>query len=428
MVVLMEPLPGQINADNMNHDNILVMDGATGTNLFVRGMPQDVCIEEYLLSHPELIQTLQREFVDAGSELLIAPTFSANRHKLKPFGLADKVEEYNRRLVALTREVVDNAPHKVLVAGDMSPTGQFIKPYGDADFDDLLSIYAEQATALNAAGVDLFLIETMMSIAEARAAILACQPFNKPIYVTFTINERGHTLSGGTPICCLIATQELGINAFGLNCSFGPDSLAPYIRELVTAAHLPVIAKPNAGMPNPLLKHVYDLSPSIMAQEMRGLLDSGATIIGGCCGTTPEHIAAITEMVAQYKPDTTVNRAMQTNDILLANERQLFSLDNDRIDFSEMITCEPDMADLFMDIEDDSVDVIMLQIDTVDDAVMFAENAHLAQLPVCFHATSEAALDMALRLYQGRAMVDAHSPLDEPRLHAITKRYGAFLY
>lgn len=402
----------------------LLLDGATGTNLYLSGMPQGVCIEEYLISNPDIIAKLQADFVNAGSDIIIAPTFSANKQKLTMFGLQDKVYDMNLNLVSITKSVAKGR----LVAGNMSPTGLFIEPYGDATFDNLLEIYSEQAHALNDAGVDLFIIETMLSISEARAAILSCIKYNKPVYVTFTINERGRTLSGATPLGCLIALQDLGIHAFGLNCSFGPSSLAPYIKELVSFSKIPIIAKPNAGMPNPLLPNVYDLSPTIMAEEMVQLLDNGATIIGGCCGTTPQHIECMRNMLDSYVKVEHIGKELQSNDIILANETQTFSLDNDRIDFTHHIKCEHDMADSFMDIEDDSLDVMVIQIDTIDDSIMFGLNAHLTRLPICFFATDESALNMALKLYHGKAMIDSKSPIDETNLQFLAKKYGAVVY
>ncbi len=402
----------------------LLLDGATGTNLYASGMPHGVCIEEFILNNPEFIKQIQSEFVKSGSDIIYAPTFSANRAKLSYYGFADKVSDFNNRLVKITQSVANGKK----VAGDLSPTGLFIEPYGDTTFDELVDIYSEQATALNDAGVDLFVIETMLSLNEARAAVMACKKFKKPIFVTFTINERGRTLSGATPLSCLIALQELGISAFGLNCSFGPDLLVEHIAELASFSKIPLIAKPNAGQPNPLLQNVYDLSPCIMKEQMAKLLDVGVTIIGGCCGTTPEHIAAMRDLLDNYIPSKKVIKPVQSNDIMLSNETDIFALDNDRIEFTEPIMCEFDMADQFVTVEEDSVDVMLINIDTVDEAKQFSLNAHYAKLPVCFYSTNEQALRIALRLYSGRCMVDEQSPIESLTLKEISLEYGAVLY
>lgn len=402
-----------------------LLDGAIATNLFERGMPIDTCIEKFILNNQELIKELQSEFVKASSDILYAPTFGANRSRLANFNLEDKVYEYNTKLVALTKSVAKSKK----VAGNLSPTLLSLEPYNQTNFNDIYNIYLEQASALNDAGVDLFAIETMVSLEEARACVLACKNFNKPIYVTFTINERGKTLSGATPLNCLISLQNLSIDAFGLNCSNGPNSLVKPITELSAFSKIPLIARPSAGLPNPLLPNVYDLSPAAMCEQMKILVDAGATIIGGCCGTTPEHINQMRKMLNNYvSPPKAHKKAVQSNDFLLANNTQVFALDNDRIEFTAPIPCSHDMADAFLSAEEDSLDVLLIEINSKEEALQFSDNAHLANLPICFYTTDEQALETALFLYNGRAMVDKTSPIDENNLLKIALKYGALLY
>lgn len=402
-----------------------LLDGAVATNLFEKGMPFDTCVEEFILNHPDIITELQSEFVKAGSDILYTPTFGANRARLATFSLEDKVYEFNTRLVALCKSIANGKK----VAGNLSPTGLQIEPYGETSFNEVVEIYEEQATALNDAGVDLFVIETMFSIPEARAAVFACRKFNKPIFVTFTINERGKTISDATPLSCLIALQGLGIQAFGLNCSEGPEMMVEHIAELSSFATVPLIAKPSAGMPNPLLPDVYDLSPSIMSEQMESLLNAGASIIGGCCGTTPSHIQEMRTMLNSYVPkQEKKQKPQQSNDFMLASATEAYALDNDRIEFTEPITCEYDMADTFLAAEEDSLDVLLIHINSVEEAQQLAQNAHLAKLPVCIYATNEDALETALFLYSGRAMVDTQCPINEVLLSKIAKKYGAVLY
>lgn len=405
-----------------------LLDGATGTNLYVAGMPQGVCVEKWILDNPNAIMKLQAEFVKAGSDIIYAPTFGANREKLKFAGLEDKVFEVNKQLVELTKSIAkrENGSY-VLVAGGLSPTGLFIEPFGDTTFDELVSIYREQAEALWEAGVDLFVIETMLSVAEARAAVIACRDFCKPIYVTVTINERGRLLSGGSPLTALITLQDLGISGFGLNCSFGPSIITQQLKELVTFANVALIAKPNAGSPNPLIPNVYELSPIVMAAMMEEALDAGARIIGGCCGTTPEHIKAQRELLHNYIPKP-IQMHKPNHDLMLACENEVFALDNDRIELSPPVICELDMADVLLSLCEESYDVALIVLENEEDAYSFALNAHFAKLPVCFKSESAAALSRALFLYQGRAMVDRDCNLDENELKKIAAPYGAFLY
>ena len=225
----------------------LLLDGATGTQLQKHGMPAGVCAEKWTLENPDVILAVQKEYVDAGSRVLYTPTFGANRVKLEANGLFNKVEDFNLRLAALSKEA---AGGRAWVAGDIAPTGLFLYPLGDTSFEELVEIYTEQAAALEKAGVDLFVIETMMTVAEARAAVLAVRSVSrKPVFVSFTVNEQGKTLMGSDVAAVLQIMQGMGIAAFGLNCSTGPDAMAGQLKRLHEIARVPLIAKPNAGVP-----------------------------------------------------------------------------------------------------------------------------------------------------------------------------------
>ncbi len=419
----------------------LVLDGATGTNLYLNGLPKGVCVEEWILQNPEVIKKIQTDFYNAGSDIVYAPTFSANRIKLAHFGLSDKVEQINKSLVALTKEAADIAStasgatvatgKKKLVAGNLSPTGQFIEPFGDISMTELITIYKEQAKALNEAGVDLFVIETMMSLSEARAAVLSCRGFNKPVFVTITVNERGKTLSGTDALNCLITLQELGIAGFGLNCSYGPDKMLPILEEIIPFAKIPIIAKPNAGQPNIDNQNEYDLTPDMMAKSIKDLLNIGVSIVGGCCGSTASHIKAICEVVDnhEFSPLQTVYDNPDNEQICyLSDETHFYMLDPLRLEVSPTLECEVDMADLFLDIEDDSADMVKIHIGSPDDAKMFSLNAHFCSLPVCFYSEDEVSLKSALLLYNGRAMIDTDTTINRETLQEIADKYGSILY
>ncbi len=198
----------------------LLLDGATGTNLLERGMPRNVCVEEWICQNPSILQQLQKEFIDAGAQAIYAPTFGANRACLARYGLEDKVEEFNRKLVALSKQVAK--PKNVLVGGSLCPTGLFVPPHGEADFDDIYEIYREQIRVLDEAEVDFFIIETQTSLADMRAAVLAARSTNLPVFVTITVDKNGQTATGGTLLPVMITLQSMGVDAIGLNCSFGP--------------------------------------------------------------------------------------------------------------------------------------------------------------------------------------------------------------
>ena len=227
----------------------ILLDGATGTQLQQRGMPQGVCTETWVLEHPDALVDLQRAYVAAGSQILMAPTFGANRANLAHHGITGKTGEYNRALVELSRRA---AGGKALVAADLSPTGLFIPPFGDTSFDQLVDIYAEQATACHAAGADLFVLETTMTMPEARAAVLAVKSVSdRPVWVSFTCDENGRTLSGTDVLAAMIVMQGMGVSAFGLNCSTGPAAMLVQRVRVTPDAAVPRRAQPNAGLPQP---------------------------------------------------------------------------------------------------------------------------------------------------------------------------------
>lgn len=269
----------------------LILDGATGTELQRRGYTGDISMEQWTLAHPDSIRELQRGYVDAGSRVLYTPTFGGNAVRLAAHGVTEDVAAYNRRLAALTREA---AGGRALVAGDMAPTGLFLPPLGDASFRQLVDAYAQQVAGLEEAGVDLYVIETMISLSDARAAVLAVRAVtDKPILVTFACDGNGRSISGTDVTAALTALQDMGIDAFGLNCSTGAQML-PQLQRLRAYARVPLIAKPSAGLPVMVDgRAVYDCPPEAFAACVPAMLDSGVMIFGGCCGTTAAHIAAL---------------------------------------------------------------------------------------------------------------------------------------
>ena len=225
----------------------VILDGATGTNLMEAGMPIGVCPESWVLENPQVLLDLQRRYVEAGSHIVYASTFTGNRIKLEEYGLQERLEEINTQLVALSRQAVGD---QALVAGDMTMTGQQLFPMGELLFEELVDVYKEQASVLAKAGVDLFVVETMMSLQECRAAVLAIREVcDLPIMVTLTYNEDGRTLFGTPPETAVVVLQSLGVDAIGVNCSTGPMEMVPLVERMAEYATIPLIAKPNAGLP-----------------------------------------------------------------------------------------------------------------------------------------------------------------------------------
>ena len=269
----------------------LLLDGATGSNLMKRGMPRGVCTELWIDAHPEILLDLQREYVAAGSDIIYAPTFSANRRTLEREGLGDQVGELNRRLVALSRQA---AGGKSLVAGDMTTTGVPLEPNGPMEYNRLYEIYREQAAALAEGGADLIVIETMLGIDETAVALEAVrEACDLPVLCSLTVQSDGSAYFGGNCVDAVEELQELGASAAGINCSCGPEQLVSLVRNMKAVARIPLLVKPNAGMPtiSDDGEAVYPMTATEFAAHMQVLIEAGAHLIGGCCGTTPEFIA-----------------------------------------------------------------------------------------------------------------------------------------
>lgn len=397
----------------------VLLDGATATNLLEQGMDAAGCHEEWMLAHPEKVTALQRAFIEAGSRLLTVPSFSANRASLSRQGKAGELFSYNSELCALTRAA---AKGEAMVAGNLSPAGLVLAPAGEAAFDELVEIYAEQAAALDSAQADGFLIETMLSVTEARAAVLACRDFGKPVYVSVALNDEGELYSGAAPLAALLSLQGLGIAGFGFNCA-EPAVIASALRDIYPFARVPLLAKPSAGLPE------NTLSPESWSDAMREVLDAGATLVGGCCGTTPRHIACLGRLMEEYCPAVPVGGVgMEEYDVYLTNTSEVFQLDNDRIELTSPIACEYDMANTLLAAEQDSFDVLLIDVPTEDDALLFSQNEHLAHLPVCFRSDNEEALARALFLYNGRCMVDTRTAIGKTELNSLICRFGAVPY
>lgn len=274
----------------------VILDGATGSNLRRAGMPVGVSSELWVLEHPEVLRTLQRAYVEAGSVILCAPTFSANRLSLKNFALEERVTELNRRLAALSKEA---AGGKALVAGDVSTLGRPLEPIGDMPYSTAYDIYREQMEALAEAGADLIAIETLMGADEAVAALDAAAALDLPAWCSFSAEADGSLPFGGNVQEAAAMLEELGAAAVGVNCSVGPDQLESVIRTICGAVRIPVIAKPNAGLPvmDEQGQAHYSMGPGEFARHMRALKDAGAGILGGCCGTTPDYIRELAMVI-----------------------------------------------------------------------------------------------------------------------------------
>ena len=393
----------------------LILDGATGTELQKRGYDGSICAEQWTIIHPEAIQEIQRNYVNAGSDIVYAPTFGANRIKLEEHHITGKVEEYNRRLVEISREAVNP---DTLVAGDMSSLGKFIIPFGNMHFEEMYEVYREQALALEKAGVDLYVVETLMTVPEARAAILAIKDVSKkPVLISFTANEQNRTLGGSDIRAVLEIMQSMGIAAFGLNCSVGPAQMVSQLKALHSVAQIPLMAKANAGMPvTENGKTVYRCDPSEYTDHLEEFAEYGAALFGACCGSTEVHIKAIAEGVKDISCRKPAKR--KDGKLYLCSEKELFILEPDT-PAGTPFSCSETLADEIEACEDE---VPAVRIGSENDLLYFENAQYAIDRPLCLMCEDPVLLEKALRLYQGKCMYEGN--ISSSVLEKLSQKYG----
>ncbi|MCC6094734.1 MAG: homocysteine S-methyltransferase family protein [Eubacterium sp.] len=275
---------------------IVFLDGAMGTNLYRMGMPHGCCTEAWVLKHPEDVERLQRAYVEAGSQIIYAPTFGANRSRLTIFDLGDQVDAMNRKLVEISKRA---ASGKAWIAGDISPTNMILEENGgDGSREEMFEVYRQQAQALYDAGCDLFAVESMLAVQDAVIAVEAVKSVcSCPVICTLTVRRDGSAYYGGDVFSGGPLAERAGASAYGINCCYGPDGLEQIVSVVAENVHVPVVAKPNAGLPHKDASGqlCYSFTPDQFARHLQGLVSAGARIVGGCCGTTPEYIRKLSE-------------------------------------------------------------------------------------------------------------------------------------
>jgi 5-methyltetrahydrofolate--homocysteine methyltransferase len=273
---------------------VIVADGAMGTMLQAAGLPIGMAPEAWLLENPDPVRGVHGAYVEAGSDLILTCTFGGTRVRLERSGLADRVAQVNRLAVEIAREA---AGGKAYVAGDIGPLGEFLTPLGELTREQAVEIFAEQATALAEAGVDLFYIETMSALNEAQAAVEGVQQVGValPVFVTLSFDSHGRTNMGVRPEQAVEALLAMGVDAIGANCGATLEMTEGAVAKMhEVAPDALLIAKPNAGKPHMVgREEVYDATPEDMAEYARKFAALGARVVGGCCGSTPAHIHAI---------------------------------------------------------------------------------------------------------------------------------------
>jgi 5-methyltetrahydrofolate--homocysteine methyltransferase len=431
---------------------IIMLDGATGSNMQKSGMPTGVCPEKWILEHKDVLINLQKGYVDAGSDILYAPTFTCNRIKLDEYGLLEDIESMNRDLVKLSKTAIKESSaaadgRKVYVAADLTMTGQQLSPVGTLQFEELVDIYKEQIAYILMEGVDLFVIETMMSLQECRAALLAVkETCDLPAIVTLTFNDNKRTLYGTDPATAVIVLQNMGADAVGVNCSTGPEKMCDIVREMKEYATIPIVAKPNAGLPKLIDgETVFSMGPEEFAQETKKLVEAGASIIGGCCGTTPEHITLLGSAIDKIKPHVIHN----TKKRALTTERKTLDIDingrfmivGERINPTGKKALQEELksgildivSDMVRDQVDNGADIldINMGMNGIDEKEMMVkvveEVTNISNIPLAIDSSHVSVIEAALRIYPGRALINSISLEKEKfeKLLPIAKKYGA---
>ncbi len=430
--------------NDLINKKVVLVDGATGTEFIKRGMPQGVSPELWALENLDAVHEIHNAYINAGSDIVYIPTFGGNRVKLEEFGLADRVHEMNS---SLAKAVKENIGDRALAFGDIAPTGKFVEPFGDLAFEDAVDIYKEQVKALLDGGVDGFAIETMMDIQETRAAVLAVkESCDLPIIVTMTFEDNARTLTGNDPLSALITLQALGVDAFGCNCSTGPEDMIELIRDIKPYAKIPLLTKPNAGMPKLVCgETIFDMGADEFAGHVDELVEAGANIIGGCCGTTPEHIKAQADAARGLKPVMPQIKAVSAvsapHVACLLGQDKPFKVIGERINptgkkklqeelregkfgmvrqyAAEQLAGGADILDVNMGLS--GIDEKTMMLDAVS---LLAQGT---ALPLCIDSTDSEVIEAALRLYPGRALVNSISA-EKDRLEKtlpIAAKYGA---
>lgn len=294
---------------------ILLADGATGSNLFEMGLQTGDSPELWNDIHPERIARQYQTFIDAGSDIILTNTFGGTRYRLKLHDAGDRVRELNIKAAEIAREQVDRATKRIVIGGSMGPTGEILEPLGNVSIEEASDAFEEQASALKEGGVDVIWAETMSSKEEATAAVVGASRVGLPIVTTFSIDTNGRTMMGLTPADIVEISYQLDNTPFaiGANCGVGASDLVAAIVNMRTAiseqqGDILVVAKANCGVPEYIDgKIVYSGTREIMAEYVRLAVDSGANIIGGCCGTTPGHVAAMREALDNHVKRTSPN-------------------------------------------------------------------------------------------------------------------------
>lgn len=415
-----------------------ILDGAMGTELLAAGLPLGQRPEILCLTHPETVSNVHRRYLKAGSDIVYANTFGANAHKLAGTGYT--VEQVVTQAVHIAKEAVKGTG--VLVALDVGPIGELLEPLGTLSFEDAYGLFQQMIEAGAKAGADLVVLETMTDLGEVRAGVLAAQECcDLPIYVTMTFEENHRTFTGCTIPAMALTLEGLGVDAIGINCSLGPREILPLAQELLEWTDLPVIVKPNAGLPDPVT-NTYHITPEEFAEQMLPFAELGVTILGGCCGTTPAFLRALTRALegrapGKRKPKCRHGVCCATQSVELSGVRVI----GERINptgkkrFQQALR-EHDLNYILeraMEQQEAGADILDVNVGLpgLDEPAMMTDVVKALQgvvpLPLQIDSSDPKAIEAGLRHFTGKAIVNSVNGKQEvlDTVLPIVKRYGA---
>ncbi|MDX9801282.1 MAG: homocysteine S-methyltransferase family protein [Spirochaetia bacterium] len=424
-------------------DKIMVLDGATGTELQKKGMPAGVCPEIWAIENREIQKSIYTSYADAGSDIIYTCTFGANQLKLQQYG-RDDVEKINQMLAQMAKEA---AGSNTLVAGDIGPCGHFISPFGDIDFEDAVKMFKRQVRGLLDGGADLFVIETQMDIQEARAALIAVKELTDAFtIVSMTYEPDGRTLNGTSPEAALVTLQSLGADAAGCNCSSGPQEMLSLVKRLKEITRVPIVAKPNAGMPRiENGKTVFPMGSAAFASFASSFAEAGVNMMGGCCGTTPLHIKLLADKIAKYKPkpakENNLVMLSSASEALVSGRGRALHVIGERINptgkkklqgelLEGKLSIIRDMAASQQESGAELLDINagMPGIDEKETVIKIINMlSPVCRLPLVIDSSSPEVIEAALRIYPGRALINSISAekTKMERLLPVAAKYGA---
>ena len=435
-----------------------IFDGAMGTMLQAAGLEEGYCPELFNVEKPNVVKDIHGNYLQHGADIITTNTFGACSLKLEDYGLQDRVAEINIAAVKVAKEAIAMYKPEARVAGSMGPTGRFLQPLGNMSFDSIYESYREQADALIEAGVDFIIIETIIDVQEMRAALLASldarQAAGKTknqvqIICQFSFSEDGRTITGTPPEVATTIVEAIGADIIGINCSLGPEQIEPLIKKIASVTNLPISCQPNAGMPQLINKQtVFPLSAEDMGPLMIPIAEAGASYLGGCCGTTPAHIQSIANAIKNHTPKKRPHVEAKT---IITSRTKLLELGHgvkpliigERINPTGRKILAQELRDgSFIRVKRDALDQVEAGADILDvnmgvagmDQSPLMEKAifdlsMLVETPLSIDTLDPAAMEIALKNYPGRALINSVNGEEESITHVmpLAKRYGAAL-